>query len=175
MSRLYHYFHHYSSMILFVAAVMVGVQVPNFVDQYVKRVDAHFIEAKANFHVYKGVANRLHDGSIEELADRYRASSDPSVQAGAEAIEQSLARVHALDDERMALQGNLWQQLIAMAKTRNWRLLKDTYRSYSAGVPLNLEAGICGLLAGVLACVFFELVLSFLGMGFGRVMAKGGH
>ena len=39
----------YLRLVVFALGLLVGVQVPGFVDQYAKRVSAHYIEASKNF------------------------------------------------------------------------------------------------------------------------------
>ena len=57
-------FHHYTSMVVFFLALMAGIQGPNFVDQYVKRVDAHYQEVLGNTEQFVDVANRFHNGQL---------------------------------------------------------------------------------------------------------------
>ena len=164
MSKL----NHYLSMIVFMAAVMLGVQVPNFVDQYVKRVDAHLVEVEANFSKYQEAADEFHNGSIEELIDLYDSENNPSFQWGAEAIRNSHQRLQRFRLESRSLQTGFWQQLVFVALHGDRELLADTQRSYSPNVPLNANAAFCGLGAGVLAAILYELLLWLIRLPFGR-------
>jgi len=55
----------YLRLIVFAIGLLVGVQVPGFVDQYVKRVSAHQIEAAKNFSGFQDTANRNFGGDVE--------------------------------------------------------------------------------------------------------------
>ncbi|UTW45278.1 DUF2937 family protein [bacterium SCSIO 12696] len=164
MSKL----NHYLSMIMFMAAVMLGVQVPNFVDQYVKRVDAHLVEVETNFSKYQEAADEFHDGSIEALIDLYDSENNPSFQWGAEAIRNSHQRLQRFRLERSSLQAGFWQQLKFVALHGDRELISDTQRNYSPNVPLNANAAICGLGAGVLAAMLYELLLLLIKLPFRR-------
>lgn len=155
MSKL----HHYLSMIVFVSAVMLGVQAPNFVDQYVKRVDAHFQEASSAFASHQKTADLYHDGSVEKLIEHYRAQPDPTFQSGADAIAGSKRRVERFSSEREALQAGLWHQMWHVLWSRDAALFAATMENFSANVPLNADAVICGISAGILASIIFELLL----------------
>ena len=169
MSKL----NHYLSMIVFITAVMAGVQIPNFVDQYVKRVDAHYLEVKANFQKYQEAADEFHNGSIEALIELYDSENNPSFQWGAEAIRTSHQRLQRFSRESESLQTGFWGQLGFLILHGDRELIADTWRNYSANLPLNINAAICGIGSGVVASLLYELVLMFLGIRFGR--RKGAH
>ncbi|MBW2674963.1 MAG: DUF2937 family protein, partial [Deltaproteobacteria bacterium] len=60
MRVLYRYF----LILIACAALLFGIQIPNFVDQYEKRLDAHFIEVENNLRGYQEIADRYYDGSV---------------------------------------------------------------------------------------------------------------
>ncbi len=134
MSKL----HHYLSLIVFVAAVMVGVQAPNFVDQYVKRIDAHYLEVEANFSHYQDIADLYHRGSIESLIARHESSKDSTFRAEADAIRNNYTRLQRFNTERKALDGSIWHQMFFMLRSGDRKIIRETWVNYSANVPLNL-------------------------------------
>jgi hypothetical protein len=157
--------HHYFSLVLFTAAVMVGIQLPNFVDQYVKRVDAHYHEAETNIAGFVAVARQFHNGSLERLIENHHNSSDPVFQAEAAPVQAMYDRKVQLQVEHAALQGPLWQQVKHIALHGNKQMLEETWRRYTASLPLTLEAVVCGLLFGVVVSLALELMLAvFLGI-----------
>jgi hypothetical protein len=149
---------HYLSLVLFAAALMLGVQIPNFIDQYVKRVDAHYQEAKINFQLYQQIADIYHQGSVEELIVKHHQSDDTTFRAEAEVIEKSYQRLNFLASESAALRGHQLQKLQHILLHGDRTLLLETQLNYSANVPLNFTAGSFGLAAGVLISLIYELV-----------------
>jgi len=149
--------HHYLSMLIFTAAVMLGVQIPNFVDQYGKRVDAHAKEVNIGFAEYVKISKKYGSGSIEELIKKHENSSDLTFQAEAEPIRQSYDRKKRFDAELIALKGGFWSQAFHVLIRSDREILTDTWDHYSANVPLNSQAAICGLSFGLLASLILEL------------------
>ncbi len=157
MSKL----HHYTSMVVFFLALMAGIQAPNFVDQYVKRVDAHYQEVLGNTEQFIEVANRYHKGSIAALIESHKTNSDPAFRAEARPIQVLYERRVHLEMEKQALQGPLWSQALHIAQSRNEELLRETYDNYTANIPLNVDAALSGILAGIGASILFEIILAF--------------
>ncbi|NOY67496.1 MAG: DUF2937 family protein [Gammaproteobacteria bacterium] len=156
MSRI----HHYLSMLIFTAAVMLGVQIPNFVDQYSKRVDAHAKEVNISFNKYVEISRKFGTGSIEALIKKHENSSDLTFQAEAEPIRQTYVRKKRFDAELIALKGSFWSQAFHVLIDSDHEILKDTWGNYSANVPLNSQAVVSGLSFGLLASLLLELFWS---------------
>ena len=60
----------YLRLVLFALGLLIGVQAPGFVDQYSKRVSAHYIEAKKNFAGFQHTADAYFGGSMAALVSR---------------------------------------------------------------------------------------------------------
>ena len=163
-------------MIVFIAAVMAGVQIPNFVDQYVKRVDAHYVEVKANFRKYQEAADEFHGGSIEALIDLYDSENNPSFPVGElTAIRTSRQRLQRFSHEQENLQAGFWYQLKFLILHGDRELIVDTQRNYSASLPLNVNAAICGIGSGIVAAMCYELLLFLLRLLFRRKYRRAAH
>jgi hypothetical protein len=152
--------HHYISMLVFTAALMLGVQLPNFVDQYVKRMEAHLKEAQIQFDEYRKIAERSPGGSLDTLIKKHEDSLDPTFRAEAEPLRKNVQRKQFYEAEIKALQGSFWSQSWHVLTSADREILKDTYFSYTANVPLNIHAAICGLGFGLIASLFLELLWS---------------
>jgi hypothetical protein len=159
---------HYLSLILFAAALMLGVQAPNFIDQYVKRVDAHYREAKVGFQYIQQTADIYHQGSVERLIAKHRDSADVTFRSEAAGIENNYNRLQLLASEVDALKGNVFDQLVHIVFAGDRGLLSETQQHYTANVPLNVTAGIFGLITAVLVSIGYELVCSLMAFLFGR-------
>ncbi len=152
--------HHYVSMLIFTAALMLGVQLPNFVDQYVKRMEAHLKEAQIQYDEYMKIARGFPGGTIEALIKKHEQSEDPTFRASAEPLRKTVQRKNFYSSEINALSGSFWSQTwhILIAPDKN--IAKDTYNSYTANLPLNTDAAICGLSFGLLASLILEFFWS---------------
>src|SRR5581483_6371599 len=71
MSFLYRYL----LILIACVALLMGIQIPSFVDQYEKRLDAHLQEVQADLKGYQDIANRDFGGSMEALIRRHKEST----------------------------------------------------------------------------------------------------
>ena len=154
--------HHYISLVIFTAGLMLGVQLPNFVDQYVKRVDASLQEAQRHITEYRNIAQRYGLGSIEALIEKHENSSDLTFQAEAVPLKNNYMREKQLQTEMQSLHGSFWSQGLHLIVSGDREIITETYYNYSANVPLNSNAAICGLSAGLLLSFILELLWSML-------------
>ena len=88
----------YLRLVLFVCGVLIGIQVPGFVDQYGQRLEAHQLEAKQSLGEFQHDANRFFGGDINKLIRHYRQNNDPVFSAGGESIESIYQRYVQLTD-----------------------------------------------------------------------------
>jgi len=151
-------FKDYVRLIIFSAGILIGVQVPNFIDQYAKRVSAHYIEAKMNFSGYQQTADKHFGGNIEALWDHYVSSPDTVFKDDAHNIKQIYKRQQGFFAELKALDTSLFRKIFHVIFYADNEVLKETLTEFSYTVPLNHEAIICGLLLGLTLSVVFELV-----------------
>jgi len=61
----------YSRLLLFAAALLLGIQIPSFIDQYEKRVDAHFQEVSINISGFQNTADLMFGGDLQQLIAYY--------------------------------------------------------------------------------------------------------
>lgn len=144
------------------AAVLVGIQAPNFVDQYEKRLDAHFIEVRNNLAPFQNIADRFHGGELEALIAHHERSADPSFQAEGAAIRNLSTRLQRFEQEKLQLQTELPQQLVWLARSADRELIDETRRAYSFGLLLDRQAVITGLVSMLVVVVLYELLAALL-------------
>lgn len=148
--------------LLFIAiaagTLLVGIQLPNFVDQYEKRLDAHFIEVQTNLKPFQDIANQFHNGSMEELILKHKRSDDVTFNAEGDAIDKMYRRFQRFANERDQLQTALPQQLMFIATRADRELVDETRRNYSFGLLLNTEAVITGFVLMLGVIVALEIV-----------------
>jgi hypothetical protein len=146
------------------AALLLGIQVPAFVDQYDKRLDAHLQEVQANLKGYREIAERDFGGSMEALIRRHKDSSDPVFRDEAAPIETMYLRFLHFDDQRKSLDTILPKQVLFLALHADRDLLRETYDSYGMAVPLDGTAIYSGFAAVALVVLLLELVASVSGV-----------
>src|SRR5580698_10209304 len=95
----------YLRLIAFAFGLLIGIQAPGFVDQYVKRVSAHQIEVARNFSGFQETANQYFGGDVESLIAHHSASEDAPFRDEARTIQSMYQRLQASTAELAALQG----------------------------------------------------------------------
>ncbi|WP_343845457.1 DUF2937 family protein [Bowmanella denitrificans] len=152
----------YLRLMLFMAALLAGVQLPGFVQQYEDAVLAHLAEARLALAPFERDARIHTQGDVTALIKRYQQNSDAAVRDGAASIQQLLQRVIYLEQVAEQLQAN--------ALVRGWyallqpdsELFAEVQSYYDYRVPLNLTAIIWGLTCGILFAAVFDFVVALL-------------
>lgn len=149
---------------LIAAALLFGVQLPNFVDQYQKRLDAHLIEVQTNLQPFQDIANQFHGGKIEALIAKHEQSPDPTFHAEGEAIRKLYRRYQRFANERDQLQVELPWQLAFIATRADRALVDETRRSYSFALLLDRKAVLSGVVVMAAVALIWELLGAMLGL-----------
>lgn len=150
-------FRDYIRLIIFAAGLLIGIQVPSFIDQYHKRVDAHLIEAKYNISGFKKTANKYFKGNIADLIKYYEASSDPVFQADAKSVKSIYLRVKMLLKELAALNHVWYRKAYHVFFHSNETIFNETLAQYSYTVPINPIAIAWGIGFGFFMSLLTEL------------------
>ncbi len=148
----------YVRLVLFSTGLLIGVQVPSFVDQYHKRVDAQLVEASRSLSGFKQTANKYFGGDVEALADHYETSADPVFRDDAKSIRAIDARVTLLRNELSALAQPWYVQVFHVAFEHDPEIFRQALAQYSYTVPLNQEAIGWGLGVGFAGALLLELI-----------------
>ena len=159
----------YLRLVLFGLGLLIGVQAPGFVDQYTKRVSAHYIEATKNFSGFQRSADQNFGGSVDALIAHHEASADPVFEGEAKSIATIYARLKRLALELEAMSRPLPSRMVHVAFYPDKEILDETVAAYSYTVPLNQQAILCGLLVALLLALFVEFVLLGI-IGLGRLI-----
>jgi hypothetical protein len=152
-------FKDYARLVLFTAGILVGVQIPGFIDQYAKRISAHHMEAKANFQGYETTAINHFNGDVEALLHHYETSPDLVFKDDAETIKKIYRRIQMFSNELHILEVSLFKRIVHVAFDADKAVLEETFSEYSYTVPLNHEAILCGLALGLAASLVFDFLL----------------
>ena len=154
MKVLYRYF----LILVACAAVLFGIQIPNFVDQYEKRLDAHFIEVEENLRGYQEIADRYYGGTIAALIKKHERSEDRATREEGRPIRRMYERYQRFRDEKTSLETDLVQQITCILIRGDRGLINETYVNYSFTVPLNSEAVLSGAVSAAFTLVVMELL-----------------
>src|SRR5512143_3181415 len=88
-------------------SLLIALQVPNFVDQYEKRLDAHLREVTINLQPFQDIANKYFGGDLNKLIELHRNSDVKPFQEEGAAIAKMLQRKLRFETDLAALQVSL--------------------------------------------------------------------
>lgn len=163
-------FRGYLRLVLFGLGLLVGVQVPGFIDDYGKRVAAHRAESEQSLSGFRETAARFFKGDLNALVGHYQASADPVMRSDAASVEHLVGRSALLESEWLAMQGPWYAQAWHLASAADRELLTETIEAYSYQVLLAPQAIAWALASGLLLAWLVELLVLGAGwtLGFGR-------
>ncbi len=167
----------YARLVLFTTGILVGVQLPGFIDQYAKRISAHYLEAKTNFQGYEATAAKHFDGNVAALLQHYETSQDRVFKDDVKTIRNIYSRIQIFSDELKALEGSIVKRVFHVAFYADKSVLDETFAEYAYTVPLTFDAILCGLVSGLAISLWFDLLLALL-FQTGRLLVrklKGGR
>ncbi|MCF8110250.1 MAG: DUF2937 family protein [Desulfobacteraceae bacterium] len=160
----------YLRIVVFVCGLLAGVQLPGFMDQYQKRVDAHFREVKENLSGFKETADKYFQGDVESLISYYKASEDPVFEIDAESVEKIYKRWQMLKKEHKTVSGPWYKAALHIVFFHNDEILEETFSRYSYTVPLTPEAAAWGVGIAFLISFAAETLLLALFIGIKRLV-----
>lgn len=149
----------YSRLFIFAGGLLLGIQVPNFVDQYQRRIDAHYLEVSANISGFQTTADLLFSGDMEALITYYADSNDSVFESDAQSIRSIVDRYNRISNEREALTGNVLAAAMHVILYADDEFIDETFEQYGYTVPLNMLAVEWGLAIALLLTIGIDLGL----------------
>lgn len=152
----------YRYLMIFVAciALLAGLQVPNFVDQYQKRVDAHLREVSVNLQPFQEIANKYFNGDMAKLIALHRNSAEKPFQEEGAAIEKMVQRKQRFEADLAALKTSLPQKAWHVLMHGDPEIQDEALGQYSYAVPLNQDAIFFGAGVALTILLAVELLLA---------------
>ncbi|MDD5059034.1 MAG: DUF2937 family protein [Sideroxydans sp.] len=152
----------YRYLIVIVACVslLIGLQVPNFVDQYQKRLDAHLREVTVNLQPFQEVAAKYFGGDINKLIELHLNSDAGPFQEEGSAIKKMVERKLRFEADMAAMQASLPMQALHVLLRGDREILDEARQQYSYAVPLNQDALLFGASAALAMLLLAELLFA---------------
>ncbi len=159
----------YLRLILFIGGVLVGIQVPGFVDQYGKSLESHFRESVTSLEGFKDDANKYFNGDLDKLIDHYQGDQDPVFNDGGDSINDIYNRNIMLGKAIEEFNENAYSSYIHVILNPIPEIKNEVWKSYTYNIMLDMPAIIWGLLAGFMLTAIPEFTL-FLLISLGRLL-----
>ncbi|ALS98594.1 DUF2937 family protein [Lacimicrobium alkaliphilum] len=149
--------HGYLRLLIFMAALLAGLQLPAFIHHYENTLLAHLSEARQSLQPFLQDARVHTGGDLNKLIERYRQNADTAIRDGGNSLQALVKRHEYLQ--------NLADRLSESQLQRIWYGLFDTdpvlfseaRQHYDYQITLNGQAIGWGLISGLLIMMFFDL------------------
>lgn len=147
----------YSLKIVFALTLLLGLQLPNFLQQYEIRLDGHYLEAHRQLEKYQQLANLYFSNDLQGLINKHRNSEEQVFRDEAEIIDDLRKRFDYLQAQKNALDSSLTKRLLFLSQQVNSALFNETKSAYQAEIVLNKDAITVGLVVALAASLLLEL------------------
>ena len=152
----------YLRLVTFILGLLIGVQVPHFVDQYGKALQSHWLESQQALSEFQQEADRYFDGDIEKLIAYYRDSNDQVFIEGGDSISAIYQRnqqlQQALANYRQGLQAAYWHTFAQPQAD----IRQEVMQSYTYAIQLTPHAMAVGLVLGFILAALIESLIRLL-------------
>jgi hypothetical protein len=152
----------YSLKITFALTLLIGLQLPHFLNLYETRLDAHYLESKGQLKQYQKLADFLFEGDLNALVDKHKNSDIALFKAETKIIEALVNRTNFLYLQKVRLQGSVFERFYFLLTQINQPLFVETKKNYKANIVLNKESITVGLIVATLATLLLELLFLLL-------------
>jgi hypothetical protein len=150
----------YLMIVVACISLLFGLQIPNFVDQYQKRADAHLREVTVNLQPFQEIANKYFGGDMNKLIELHRISSEKPFQEEGAAIEKMVARKLHFEADLAALNTSLPLKALHVLLHGDKEILDEASGQYSYAVPLNQDALVFGACVAIVILLLAELLFA---------------
>lgn len=152
----------YRYLIVVVACIslLAGLQVPNFIDQYQKRIDAHLREVSINLQPYQEIASKYFGGDLGKLIELHRNSGEKPFQEEGAAIEKMVQRKLRFEADLAALNASLPLKALNVLLHGDREMIDEALGQYSYAVPLDQDALAFGAGVAIVILLLVELLLA---------------
>ena len=152
----------YLRLILFVGGVLIGIQVPGFVDQYSKSLEAHSRESSLSLEKFQADANKYFNGDLEKLISHYQSNDDPVFNNGGDSIKAIYSRNLLLGKAVEEFHRTTYSAYIHVFLHPVTQIKNEVWESYTYNILLNESAIIGGLSLGVILSAITDLIVFLL-------------
>ncbi|WDE09593.1 DUF2937 family protein [Thalassomonas haliotis] len=154
---------------LFTVFFILGLQLPEFMQQYMQRLSGHLHEAHYQLDQFQAIADSQFQGNLQALIERYQSNSDNVFQQTGQMIENLVLRIDGFNQSLTNLQqGDYLNRLYYFVTQIDPELATATLKQYQLAVPLDMHA----LATGASFAIVLLLLISLLAVVFKRLIRR---
>jgi hypothetical protein len=144
--------------IILVIGVVAAGCIPSFIAQYRQRVGGRLDQVLQDIAPFQAIANQFHHGSLQELIQYHLASTDQTFHDEGAALQVMIASAEQLRQALVALDTDLYHQLVYMLTRADPLIARATWDIFSPAFNLTPESVIFAIIVGVAIWLLFLAV-----------------
>ncbi|WP_084197600.1 DUF2937 family protein [Solimonas soli] len=146
--------------LLFVAGFIAALQLPQFVDHYTQRYGGYHQALADSMAEYQRNADAHYGGDLERLIADLRSAPSAGIHDIGSKLAADRERETAMRAGLAILEhGSLPEKLWYLARHLDREIAAGTWAAFTPGLPLTLDALLCGLIGALLVCGLFNLLV----------------
>jgi len=154
----------YLRLLVFAGSVLVGLQVPGFIDQYGNSLEAHLAESSLGLDEFQQDAERYFDGSLDQLIAHYKNSPDPVIRDGGLSLSAIYSRNLILTRAWMAFNTSTYSAYTHVIFAPLNTIKNKVWSNYTYSILLDQSAIISGLSCGLALSLLLDLSALLIGL-----------
>jgi hypothetical protein len=158
--------------IILVIGVVAAGCIPSFIAQYRQRVGGQLDQVLHDIAPFQAIANQFHHGSLLELIQYHLVSPDQTFHDEGAALQGMVDSAGQLRQALLALNTDLFHQLIYMLTKADPHIAHATWELFSPAFNLTPQSVVFAIVVGVAIWLVFLAVWMLLGRLAGILLAK---
>jgi hypothetical protein len=154
----------YSKIVVLLLGLLVGVQIPGFVDEYRLILESRALESSLGLAEFRNDAERFFDGDLDRLVAYYESREDEIIVAGGQSIRALVDRNLMLTNGLIQFNASLAQAYYQVFLSPLIEVQEQLRDSYQYSVALNSVSIGSGIGLGLLCLILFELILAIISL-----------
>jgi len=144
----------------FTVTFILGVQLPEFMQQYQQRLAGHLAEASSQLNQFEVIAQQHFDGSLITMITRYKDNTEASIISTGELIERLSVRVEYLASHlEQITQADYLHSVYQFFWHLDQQIATGTAENFSMAIPLELNAIATGATLAIGVLLLKELAI----------------
>lgn len=152
----------YFRLSVFLIWVLIGIQLPAFVDHYEHTLLAHWSESQRSLMPFQQDADRHFSGDLAALIAHYQNNPDTIIQDGGVSLNKLYQRYQILSQHKTHFQQSAWSRYQYTLLTPLADIQRTAFQQYSYVVQLKLNTIGIGVSIALLATGLMEVSLRLL-------------
>ena len=146
--------------LLFVAAFIAALQLPQFIDHYTQRYGGYHQALADSMEEYQRNADAHYGGDLDRLIADLEAAPSAGIHDIGAKLAADRRRERAMREGLAILErGSLPEKLWYLARHLDHEIAAGTWAAFTPGLPLTMDALVCALIGALLASGLFNLLI----------------